>query len=190
MRRDQQGFELKFLKENRPSTSAFTVQKKSVFDVLNADIFCSKNDPDDVEPEGITGALESGNPDLRRPAQLALLSPVHGADGSAEGVGGAGLHFHERDRARRVGLATTSDEIDVAMSVSKSMLDDVPAVDAQPSRCHSLALDAHRLPSIRHGAQSTRVFSSTSIESHHATPEIGARPTSPRIDAYQGCEAI
>jgi hypothetical protein len=33
------------------------------------------------------------------------------------------------------------------------MLGDVPAVDAQPARCHPLALDAHRLACCSHAAK-------------------------------------
>ena len=173
------------LEEILPAASALSVEKKSVFDVLDADIFCSKNDPDHVEPEGITGSLETGNPDLRRSAQLALLPPVHCSDRSTERIAGARLHFHERNRAMRICLTTTRDEIDVAMAVSKTMLDDIPAVDAQPSRRHSFAFDAHRLPRIRHGAQGTRRFCVANIESHHTTAENGAQPTSLRFDTYQ-----
>ena len=119
---------LEILEENLALTSTPSIKKESVFDVLDADIFCSKNDPDDVESEGITRPLESGNPDLRRSAQLALLPPTHRADRPTKRITGAGLHFDERDGPIGIQFNTRGHQIDITMSVPKSMLDDVPAM--------------------------------------------------------------
>src|SRR2546423_8679575 len=133
------------------SCVARAVQKEGILNVLNAHCFRSKDDSDDVEPEGVARLLKPRNPDLRRTAQLALLAPVHSANWSAERIASASLHFHERHRSHRVRLATLGDQIDVTMSVPKAMLDDAPAVDSKPFRSHALSSHAHRLTCRCHG---------------------------------------
>src|SRR2546423_6972198 len=133
------------------SCVAPAVQKEGILDVLNAHCFRSKNDSDDVEPEGVARLLKTRNPDLRRTAQLTLLAPVHSPNWSAERIASACLHFDERYRAHRVRLPTLGDQIDVTMSVPKAMLDDAPAVDSKPLRRHPLSSHAHRLTCRCHG---------------------------------------
>ncbi len=97
--------------------------------MLDADILISKNDPDHIEPEGVSRPLKARHPDLCGSAQLPLLSPVHSSDRPAKSVRLPRLHFDERDRATRVLLLTSRNEIDVAMPVAESMLGDVPTMN-------------------------------------------------------------
>lgn len=72
--------------------------------MLDADILISKNDPDHIESEGVSGPLKPRHPDLCGPAQLALFAPVHSSDWSAKSVRLSRFHFDERDRSTRVVL--------------------------------------------------------------------------------------
>ena len=121
------------------------MEKEGVFDVLNPDCLCPKNDPDHVESEGIAGTLKSRDPNLRRTAQLTLLSPIHGTDRTSKGIARPRLYFNESDGAIGLVLCARSDEIDVAMAVAEAMLDDVPAMNLEPFRRDALAFYSHRL---------------------------------------------
>ena len=105
------------------------MQEESVLDVLHTDLLLFEDHSDHIEPEGVSRPLKTRHPDLCGSAQLALLSPVHSSDRPAKGVRLPRLHFDERDRATRVVLLTSRNEIDVTMPVAESMLGDVPAVN-------------------------------------------------------------
>ena len=129
------------------------MKEKGVFDVLDANFLCLKNDPDHIEPKGVARLLEARHPDLRRSAQLALLSPVDRAHGTAEIVRRARLHLDERDRPSPVTLIARGNQIDIAAPVSKPTLGDAPSVNLEPPGGDTLAPFSHRLPSLRHGRE-------------------------------------
>jgi len=78
---------------SRNHASASARKEERVLDVLDTDAILSKNDSNHIEPEGVAGLLKPRHPDLRRPAELALLAPVDRAHGSAEIRRRAGLHL-------------------------------------------------------------------------------------------------
>src|SRR5437763_7686957 len=66
-------------------------------------------------------------------------------------------------------LGARSDQIDVAMAVPKAMLDDVPAVNLEPPRCHPLSLDPQSLSRCCHAAQSSELHITSGIKPHRIT---------------------
>ena len=112
--------------------------------MLNPDFLLAKNDPDHIEPEGVSGLLESGHPDLGGTAELALLPPVDGAHRSPKISRGAGLYLYEGDGSPRL-LAARGDEVNVTVPILEAALGYLPAVNAEPFLRDALSLHSHRL---------------------------------------------
>ena len=114
--------------------------------MLDTHILRTKNHPDHIEPEGVSGLLESGHPDLGGTAELALLPPVDSAHGTAEISAGSSLHFDEgHGPFGPAWRETRRDEVDVTVAILESTLGDLPAVNAEPFLRDALALHSHRL---------------------------------------------
>jgi acetylornithine deacetylase/succinyl-diaminopimelate desuccinylase-like protein len=127
------------------------VKEKGIFDVLDANFLRLKNDPDHIEPEGVTGPLEARYPDFGRSTQLALLSPVDRAHRSTEIVRRTRLYFDERDGpAGALALRSGRDQVDVATAIPEAPLGDLPTVNREPSLRDSFAFASHDLPRCRH----------------------------------------
>ena len=123
------------------------MKEKGVFDVLDANFLRLKNDPDDIESEGVAGPLEARYPDLGGSTELALLSPVDGAHRSTEIVRRAGLHLDERNGSPgALTFRSGCNQIDVPSSISKPPLGNLPAVNRKPSLGDSFAFASHDLP--------------------------------------------
>ena len=123
------------------------MKEKGVFDVLDANFLRLKNDPDDIESEGVTRLLEARYPDLGGSTELALLSPVDGAHRSTEIVRRAGLYLDERHgSAGALTFRSDCDKIDVPAPISKPPLGNRPAVDVEPLLGDALTLTSHDLP--------------------------------------------
>jgi len=121
------------------------MEQKRVLDVLNPDFFGLEDDANDVEPVRVTGLLEAGHPDLRRPGELALLPPVDGADGTAEVGRGASLHLDKSD-SPAVALRPDGHKVDVATTVPEPSVGNLPTMYREPAGCYLLAFLPHRLP--------------------------------------------
>ncbi len=123
------------------------MKEKGVFDVLDANFLRLKNDPDDIESEGVARPLEARHPDLGGSTELALLSPVDGAHRAAEIVRRAGLHLDERHGSPGpFTLGSGCDQIDVPAPISESPLRNLPTMNRKPSLGDSFALASHDLP--------------------------------------------
>jgi len=123
------------------------VKKKGVFDVLDANFLCFKNDPDDIESEGVARPLEARNPDLGGTTEFALLSPIDRAHWTTEIVRRAGFHFYERHgSAGALTFRSGCDQIDVPAPISKPPLGDLPPVNRKPSLRDFFAFASHDLP--------------------------------------------
>jgi hypothetical protein len=115
--------------------------------VLNADVLGTEYHSYDIKTKVVTRALKARHPDFRGSAELTLLPPAHRRDGTAESVGGTGLHFDKRDSS----LGTISnvprrDKIDVTVSVLESTIRDLPTMYGEPLLCDSLTLESKCLP--------------------------------------------
>ena len=114
--------------------------------MLDADVLGAKNDPDHVEPKGVTGTLKARHPHFRGPAELALFPPAHRRSGPAERPGGPGLHFDERYRSPApFTLGPGCDQIDVPVPVPETAIRYLPTVNREPSLRDSLALQSECL---------------------------------------------
>jgi len=114
--------------------------------MLHADVLRAENDSNHVEPKGVTRTLEARHPNHCRPAQFALLAPVHRAHGTAEVRRSTGLNFDEGDGPLRPTRRNACRyEIDVTMTVLESTLCDLPAVNAEPFLGDALSPYSHRL---------------------------------------------
>jgi len=123
------------------------VKEKGVFDVLDANFLRLKNDPDDIESEGVARLLGSAISDLGGSTELTLLSPVDGADGAAEIVRRAGLYLDERHGSTgALTFRSGGDQIDVPAPISKPPLSNLPAVDVEPLLGDALTFTSHDLP--------------------------------------------
>ena len=123
------------------------MKEKGVFDVLYPNFLRFKNDPDDIESEGVTRLLEARYPDLGGSTELALLSPVDGTHRSAEIVRRARLHLDKRDgSAGPITLRSCCNQIDIPAPISKPPLGNLPAVNRKPSLRDFFAFASHDLP--------------------------------------------
>ena len=123
------------------------MKEKGVFDVLDANLLRLKNDPDDIESEGVARLLEARYPHLGGSTELPLLSPVDGAHRTTEIVRRARLHFDERhSSARALTLRSGRNQIDVTAPISKPPLGNLPAMNRKPSLRDSLTSSSHDLP--------------------------------------------
>jgi hypothetical protein len=123
------------------------MKEKRVFDVLDANFLRFKNDPDDIESEGVARLLEARYPDLGGSTELALLSPIDGAHGATEIVRRARLNLDERHGSPGpLALRSGRDQIDVPAPISKPSLSNLPTMNRKPSLGDSLALASHELP--------------------------------------------
>ena len=123
------------------------MKEKGVFDVLDAHFLRFKNDPNDIESEGVARLLEARYPDLGGSTELALLSPVNGAHRSTEIVRRARLDLDERDGSPGPGaLGSRRNQIDVPAPISKPALSNLPTVNSEPSLRDSFAFASHDLP--------------------------------------------
>jgi len=158
--------------------------------VLDFDVLGSNDDPDDVESKVVTGTLKSRHPNHRRAAQFALLPPANLREWATESVAGSGLYFHEGYGSVRVRFFTSRDQIDIPMAILETMVSDVPAVNAKPSRCDALSANAHRLTAGSHGAELSDRCSCASIESLHSAPKTlihsdAGNPSHVPLDKFQ-----
>jgi len=123
------------------------MKEKGVFDVLDANFLRLKNDPDDIESEGVTRLLEARYPDLGGSTELALLSPIDGAHRSTEIVRRPRLHLHERHGSPGpLTFRSGCDQIDIPTPISKPPLGNLPAVNRKPSLRDFFAFASHDLP--------------------------------------------
>jgi len=114
--------------------------------MLNPDFLLAKNDPDHIEPEGVSGLLEPGHPDLGGTAELALLPPVHSAHRTPKVCGSTGLNFDESHGPfRPAWRETCRDEVNVTVPILEAALGYLPAVNAEPFLRDALSLHSHRL---------------------------------------------
>ena len=114
--------------------------------MLNPDFLLAKNDPDHIEPEGVSWLLESRHPDLRGTAELALLPPVHSAHRTAKVRRSTGLNFDEgHGPFGPAWRETRRDEVDVTVPILESTLGYLPAMNAEPFLRDAFALHSHRL---------------------------------------------
>jgi len=123
--------------------------------MLDANVLRSKNDSDHIEPEGISGLLETRDPDLSRSAELALLAPVHGAHRTSKVGRPTGLHFYESNCAPGIRFDASRNQVQISATIPKASLNNLPSVDAEPFLGHALAPDAHRLLRHRHASENT-----------------------------------
>jgi hypothetical protein len=137
----------KFSRQRISANSHFRWKKKSILYVLNADVLGTENHPYHIKTKGVTRTLKARHPDFGRPAELALLSPVDGAHGTAEMVRRAGLNLDERHgSAGPLALCSGCNQIDVAATIPKAPLGNLPTVNRKPSLRDSLAFASHDLP--------------------------------------------
>ena len=123
------------------------MKEKGVFDMLDANFLRLKNDPDDIESEGVARPLEARYPDLGGSTELALLSPVDGAHRTTEIVRRARLHLDERHGSPLpLALRSRRDQINVAAAISKSPLCNLPTMNRKPSLGDFFAFASHDLP--------------------------------------------
>jgi len=123
------------------------MKEKGVFDMLDANFLRLKNDPDDIESEGVARLLEARYPDLGGSTELALLSPVDGAHRSTEIVRRARLHLDEcHGSPGPLALGSGRDQIDVPAPISKPPFGNLPAVNREPSLRDFFAFATHDLP--------------------------------------------
>src|SRR5207244_5390602 len=100
--------------------------------MLDANVLRSKNDSDHIEPEGISGLLETRDPDLSRSAELALLAPVHGAHRTSKVGRLTGLHFYESNCAPGIRFGAGRNQVQISATISKASLNNIPPVAAEP----------------------------------------------------------
>ena len=99
--------------------------------------------PEDVEPIVFRGLSVAIDPDLRRPHELALLSPLNRLDRPAEVVTPSSLHLDEGD-----GALLPNHEVDVAATIPEPTIHHEPPLSAEPALRDSLSQLPECLPGL------------------------------------------
>jgi hypothetical protein len=105
-----------------------------VFHVLYTHFPTAQENPDHVEAVFLTWTPVPVDPDVCRPAQFALFSPVDGFDGITEKCPGPGFYFDESHH-----LPALDDDVYVTAPVPKPQLPDNPTLIREPLRRDPLA---------------------------------------------------
>jgi hypothetical protein len=96
-----------------------------------------------IEAIGLGWQAVAIDPDLGRPGQLPLLSPVDSLDRAAEVVALAGLDLHEHH-----GPSLLDHQVDIPLSVGEPVIDHSPPLPDQPPRRDTLPEYPECLPGL------------------------------------------
>ncbi|HKS05428.1 MAG TPA: hypothetical protein VJR92_03860 [Gemmatimonadaceae bacterium] len=104
--------------------------------MANKNVIGADENPNNVKAIRLAQPAMAANPGPGGPDQLPLFAPVDRLNGGAEGFAGPGFHLNERNSAFPFG-----DEVEVAMSIAKSALNDAPAFSFEPFLRDALAAE-------------------------------------------------
>jgi hypothetical protein len=122
--------------------------------MLDPDVLGTNNHPNDVESKAVTRTLKARHPYFGGTAELALFSPGHLRDRTAEVVRGAGLHLYKSHGPLRfTGCLTRRHQVNVSVAILESPFRNLPPVNGEPFLSNSFAPQPHALPRLRHNRE-------------------------------------